>query len=168
MKIYRNGSCLLMTLIMIFAFTLTVFANSSWHWLTDVTPFYILPVATIITIVAEVFIISKQIEKGKTDKVIFLVLVANIVSFIVPYLLEYSNAKMVVDTFDQYLHKGPTYMIGFGYLILTLISEVPIVYNGVKKNAKDKSKLLKYIFIANAVTTIVVAVLERAFCRGSW
>ncbi len=167
MKKYRNGSRFLMSLIMFFSLTLTVFANSSWVWLTDVTPFYILPVAVFITITVECLMIASQVD-NKTIKVLFFVLLANLVSFILPYLLEYSNAKMVVDTFDQYLHKGPTYMIGFGYLILTLVSEVPIVYNGVKKNAKDKSKLLKYIFIANAITTVAVAVLERICCRGRW
>ncbi len=168
MKKYNVLSSVLMGILMILSFNIVVFANSSWHWLTDVTPFYILPIAVIFTIVAEVLFISKQIEAGNTGKTMFFVLVANMVSFIIPYLLGYSQAKMVVDTFDQYLHKGPTYMIGFAYLILTLVSEVPIVYNALKKKVENKDKLLKFVFVSNVVTTVVVAILERVFCRGSW
>ncbi len=168
MKNYRNGSCLLMSLILAFSLVLTVFANSSWVWLTDAQPFYILPIAVLLTIGIETLMISKQIEEGKIFKIIFFVLFANLISFLLPYLLEYNQAKMIVDTFEQYLNKGPTYMIGFFYLLLTLISEVPIVYNALKKNAKDTSKLFKIVAISNVITTIAVAVLERVFCRGRW
>lgn len=168
MKKYRNGSYLLMSLILTISLVLPVSANSSWVWLTGVTPFYILPVAVLVTICVESLIVSKYIEAGKFFKIIFFVLVANISSFVLPYLLEYSQAKMVCDTFDQYLHKGPTYMIGFVYLFLTLISEVPIVYNALKKNAGDKGKLFKIILISNIITTVAVAILERIFCRGRW
>ena len=168
MKKYRNGSYLLMSVILTFSLVLTVYANSSWVWLTGVTPFYILPIAVLITISVETLMISKQVEEGNFFKIIFFVLVANISSFVLPYLLEYSEARMVCDTFDQYLHKGPTYMIGFVYLLLTLISEVPIVYNALKKNAKETNKLFKFVLISNVITTTIVAVLERAFCRGRW
>lgn len=168
MKKYRYISCILGSVLVAFLMPVIGFANSSWRWLTDVTPFYILPVVMLATIIAEVGLISRQTEQGKIIKVICFVFVANLISFVLPYLIEFSQALMVVDSFSDYLDKGPTYIVGLIYLILTLISEVPVVYNGLKKDSKNKKKLLLSIFISNGITTVVVAFVERIVCRGSW
>lgn len=62
----------------------------------------------------------------------------------------------------------PKYIVGFGYLFLTLIAEVPVVYISFKKFITNKKRFLMTIIIVNTVTTIMVAIIERAICKGSW
>lgn len=168
MKKYRYGSYALLSVILATAFSVRAFANSSWHWLTDAEPYMLLPLAVIATLVIEVLLISRFLEKGETAKTIFFVVVANIVSFLLPYAINGASCLREGFDFTYFLSGSPAYTVGFLYLALTLISEIPIVYNGLKKSATDKSKFLKSVFVANCLTTVLVAVLERIICRGSW
>ena len=72
------------------------------------------------------------------------------------------------DTLDFYANKFPLYIVGIIFLFLTLAIEIPIVYNLLKKDVSNKKRLFFSIVAVNGATTLVVAVVERIFCRGSW
>ena len=148
-----------------------IYANSSWHWVTR-SPKKVLPIAVFLTLVLEtigIYTYNKIKDKGK---VLFIVTIANIVSFILPYV-ERANRHMPTSgtwfwAWRSAFDSGPYYMVLFGYLFLTLIAEIPIVYYYLGKIVDNKKKLLNSIISVNIVTTLIVAVLERLLCRGQW
>ena len=118
-----------------------VFADSSWCWLTDTRPFDILPPVALATIVIEVLAIWLIPNTGKLMKTAVAVILLN---------------------------AGPNYIVGAGFVILTLVLEIPIVYNLLKKHVDNKKKLLWSIIGSNIVTTAMVAVIERMVTNGYW
>ena len=143
-----------------------VFADSSWCWLTDTRPFDILPPVALATIVIEVLAIWLIPHTGKLMKTAVAVILANAASFLLPYALLLNNP--VYPKFDDMLNAGPNYIVGAGFVILTLVLEIPIVYNLLKKHVDNKKKLLWSIIGSNIVTTAMVAVIERMVTDGYW
>ena len=143
-----------------------VFADSSWCWLTDTRPFDILPPVALATIVIEVLAIWLIPHTGKLMNTAVAVILANAASFLLPYALLLNDP--VYPKFDDMLNAGPNYIVGAGFVILTLVLEIPIVYNLLKKHADSKKKLLWSIVGSNIVTTAMVAVIERMVTDGYW
>ena len=143
-----------------------VFADSSWCWLTDTRPFDILPPVALATIVIEVLAIWLIPNTGKLMKTAVAVILANAASFLLPYALLLNDP--VYPKFDDMLNAGPNYIVGAGFVILTLVLEIPIVYNLLKKHVDSKKKLLWSIIGSNIVTTAMVAVIERIVTDGYW
>ena len=143
-----------------------VFADSSWCWLTDTRPFDILPPVALVTIVIEVLAIWLIPNTGKLMKTAVAVILANAASFLLPYALLLNDP--VYPKFDDMLNAGPNYIVGAGFVILTLVLEIPIVYNLLKKHVDSKKKLLWSIIGSNIVTTAMVAVIERMVTDGYW
>ena len=143
-----------------------VFADSSWCWLTDTRPFDILPPVALATIVIEVLAIWLIPHTGKLMKTAVAVILANAASFLLPYALLLNDP--VYPKFDDLLNAGPNYIVGAGFVILTLVLEIPIVYNLLKKHVDSKKKLLWSIIGSNIVTTAMVAVIERMVTDGYW
>ena len=143
-----------------------VFADSSWCWLTDTRPFDILPPVALATIVIEVLAIWLIPNTGKLMKTAVAVILANAASFLLPYALLLNDP--VYPKFDDMLNAGPNYIVGAGFVILTLVLEIPIVYNLLKKHVDNKKKLLWSIIGSNIVTTAMVAVIERIVTDGYW
>ena len=143
-----------------------VFADSSWCWLTDTRPFDILPPVALATIVIEVLAIWLIPHTGKLMKTAVAVILANAASFLLPYALLLNDP--VYPKFDDMLNAGPNYIVGAGFVILTLVLEIPIVYNLLKKHVDSKKKLLWVIVGSNIVTTAMVAVIERMVTDGYW
>ncbi|MDD7522586.1 MAG: hypothetical protein PUK13_00540 [Clostridiales bacterium] len=143
-----------------------VFADSSWCWLTDTRPFDILPPVALATIVIEVLAIWLIPHTGKLMKTAVAVILANAASFLLPYALLLNDP--VYPKFDDMLNAGPNYIVGAGFVILTLVLEIPIVYNLLKKHVDSKKKLLWSIIGSNIVTTAMVAVIERMVTDGYW
>ena len=133
-----------------------VFADSSWCWLTDTRPFDILPPVALATIVIEVLAIWLIPNTGKLMKTAVAVILANAASFLLPYALLLNDP--VYPKFDDMLNA----------VILTLVLEIPIVYNLLKKHVDNKKKLLWSIIGSNIVTTAMVAVIERMVTNGYW
>jgi len=52
--------------------------------------------------------------------------------------------------------------------MLTLLIEIPIIYNLLKRHVDSKKKLLWSIIGSNIVTTAMVAVIERMVTDGHW
>ena len=143
-----------------------VFADSSWCWLTDTRPFDILPPVALATIVIEVLAIWLIPNTGKLMNTAVAVILANAASFLLPYALLLNDP--VYPKFDDMLNAGPNYIVGAGFVILTLVLEIPIVYNLLKKHVDSKKKLLWSIVGSNIVTTAMVAVIERMVTDGYW
>ena len=154
-------SCLMLLIL-----AQAVLADSSWCWLTDTRPFDILPPVALATIVIEVLAIWLIPHTGKFMKTAVAVILANAASFLLPYALLLNDP--VYPKFDDMLNAGPNYIVGAGFVILTLVLEIPIVYNLLKKHVDNKKKLLWSIIGSNIVTTAMVAVIERMVTDGYW
>lgn len=102
-------------------------------------------------------------------KVLGVVLAGNLISFLIPYLFVYLDGKeMGFRSFVEIVAKGPLYIVGALYLFLTLILEIPIVSFGLKKDITDRKRGYLVIGVANVLTTVMVAVIERILCYGQW
>ena len=152
--------------LMLLVLSQFVFADSSWCWLTDTRPFDILPPVALATIVIEVLAIWLIPNTGKLMKTAVAVILANAASFLLPYSVLVFN--QVYPKFEDALNAGPNYIVGFGFVMLTLLIEIPIVYNLLKKHVDNKKKLLWSIIGSNIVTTAMVAVIERMVTNGYW
>lgn len=157
-------------LILCITFVGQVYANSSWRWLTDKKPWHLLPTAIVLTLLIEITM-HKHILNIKSVKVYFAIIVANVCSFLFPYVMIcYVNYSQVLYTVKETLNAGPTYMIRFGYLFMTLAIEVPIVKGMIKEliEEEDRKKAFSVTVISNIITTALVFVIERTLCKGIW
>ena len=143
-----------------------VYADSSWIWLTDYRPFDILPPVALATIVIEVLAIWKIPHTRKFIKTAVAVILANAASFLLPYAICLNDP--VYHDFDRVLDAGPNYIVGIGFLMLTFMIEIPIIYNLLKKHVGSRRKLLWTIVGSNIATTAMVAVVERLVTEGYW
>ena len=151
---------------MFFVIPQTAFADSSWRWLTDYRPFDILPPVALATVVIEVLSVWLIPHTGKLIKTAVVVILANAASFLLPYALLLGDP--VYPRFDDVLNAGPNYIVGFGFVVLTLLIEIPVIYNLLKKHVDSKKKLLWVVVGSNIVTTAMVAVIERMVTDGYW
>lgn len=143
------------------------FADSSWIWLTDKRPFDILPIVAAATIVIEVLAIWLVPRTGRFLKTTAIVVIANAVSFLFPYLILLETDTWY-GSFQDKLNAGPCYIVGSLFLFITLLLEVPISYQLLKSDVKSKKNLLITILAVNVVTTVMVAVVERMVTDGYW
>ena len=169
MKKYKLFSMSVISVLGVSAFPMLASANSSWVWISETRPYDILPFVIIGTLLIETVAVNLV---GKVDnwyKTFFAVLVGNIISFVVPYI-GYSNSLygQMGYTLSQIIDRGPYYTVGTAFLLLTLIIELPVVYFMLKKDDDSKNKLALCIALANVVTTVLVAVVERTLCYGRW
>lgn len=148
----------------------TVSANSSWIWISETRPYDVLPVVAIATILIEAGMIKHFARLESLFRTVIYVVVANLISFICPYIVNYCNLvdvkgyQSVSDMFEHW----PVYTVGGCFLLMTIAVELPIVYFGLRERVEDRRKLKKIIVIANVLTTVMVAVVERIFCQGHW
>jgi len=178
----KNKKLLILISCLLFVplFTLPVLANSSWHWLT-IHPIDLLPYAIIITLAVETFAIYKfgvsKRGEGAIAITFIAVCIANLMSFIIPPLLitcgsYFTGSIRVGRSFSEmwnYMAKsGPTFIIGIGYLLTTLIIEMPIVFLILKRFTNYKGQLITVIILTNVITTAMVAITERIACKGAW
>jgi hypothetical protein len=150
----------------------TVYANSSWHWLTA-SPRELLPYVIVLTLGIEIagLLIFGTLNRDLITKVkaAIIVTIANMVSFLLPYIIRAIQFRGVSSEpwYDSFT-KGPYYIVLTGYLFLTLVIEVPMVYVYVRKFSQNRRVLLATITLVNVITTILVAGLERTFLKGQW
>lgn len=146
---------------------INAYANSSWVWISETRPYDILPVIIVITLIIETLSISFVTSKEKAVKVFTIVAIANLLSFLTPYLINFISAYTEKIEFEYYVNHYPFYIVGIIYLCITILVETPIVYVGLKKYDKNK-RLLLTIIISNIITTGIVAITERMLCIGHW
>lgn len=147
--------------------TVPAFADSSWVWISETRPYDVLPWVAIATLIIETGIIWYVGRTGRLLKVFCVVTLGNLLSFAVPYL------PVVMDPIHTKLHSAlehwPVYTVGFLYLVITILVELPIEYRLLRGDAGERQKPLLYAVIgSNVLTTVMVAVVERIFCRGHW
>ncbi len=150
--------------MLVCALSLTASANSSWHWISSTRPYDLLPVVIAVTLTVETLALTRIAKVQPFSKVLCIVLLANSVSFAVPYVF----VDHTPYTFYQALEHVPMYTVGVAYLIMTLLAEIPVVYFTLRKHTDRPKRLLWVTIGANAVTTALAALAERLFCRGSW
>lgn len=158
----------ILSCLFVLMFSSVSYANSSWHWVTA-SPMKVFPFAVFFTLIIEtaaVVIIGKVADVKKS---IIVVGLANLFSFLAPYVIRAYNFIPTSGGFKLWaaFEKGPYYMVLSGYLILTLIVELPVVYLMLLKES-SKTGLAAAILASNIITTLLVAVSERLICIGSW
>lgn len=154
------------TSMLIFIFSLTAFANSSWVWISETRPYDVLPFVAIATLIIETAALNGFLKIGNWHRVFTGVLIGNLISFAVPYI-GYSNTTPYYDMPLSYiLERGPFYTVGAAFLIITVAVELPFMYFWLKKSVKNKKLLVLVTVVANVVTTAMVALVERLLCEG--
>lgn len=157
------------SMIMLFLSSV-VYANSSWHWVTT-SPMTVLPFAVIFTLFIETVSVVRFGKVEDSKKALKVITLANIISFIAPYMeraYRFSAVSSGISLLFAVFDKGPYYMILSGYLLLTVVVELPVVYYFLSKQAASKKKLLAVIISSNIITTLLVAICERMICIGRW
>lgn len=167
----KRNSAIVSIISLIFVFMLPVIsnANSSWHWVT-VSPVKVLPFAILFTLIIEtaaVVLIGKVADVKKSFIVVSL---ANLLSFLVPCIFRVLRFLPVSGSLSlgAAFNKGPYYIVLTGFLVLTLVVELPTVYFLLRKETDKKTVLAAAILGSNIITTLLVAVCERLICIGSW
>ena len=163
-------SIVIMALIMLLP--VSVFADSSWVWISEKRPFDILPWVALETILIEWLSIWLIPKTGHALKVLGIVIIANAASFLLPYAFLKADLSWY-GTFEHILDSGPHYIVSGVFLLLTLLIEMPIVYNVLKSKVhkskvQDKKKLQLAIIVSNIITTVGVAIIERIITEGHW
>ena len=145
-----------------------VYANSSWIWLTKYRLWDILPPVALATIVIEVLAIWLIPHSDNFIKTALAVILANVISFMVPYIVILKIEFGTYSTIDEFMDSYPIYIIGIGYCISTLVFEMPIIYALLCEQVESRKKLHWTIVVANIATTVMVAVIERMLAHGIW
>lgn len=169
----RMMKCTLVCSILLMLFSpAVVSANSSWRWVT-MSPMKALPVAVVLTLVVETIGIIHFGQIASKLRAFIIVAIANIASFLAPYLYSSIQLKVLYGevwfyALERSFNNGPNYIVRSGFLLLTLCIEMPLVYFLLRKCSKNKKALVFTIFITNVITTVLVGVLERIICKGQW
>lgn len=157
----------IMIMALMVLFPVNAFADSSWVWISEKRPFDILPWVALGTILIEWLSIWLIPKTGHALKVLGIVMIANAASFLLPHAFLKADLSWY-GTFEHILDSGPHYIVSGVFLLLTLLVEMPIVYNVLKSKVQDKKKLQLTIIISNMITTAGVAIIERLITEGYW
>jgi len=168
-RLYKSiWACVFVTALL---YTIAASANSSWHWVTY-SPKKILPYAVLFTLLIETVGIMKIGKINELKKTITVIAIANIVSFIFPYIERAIRFRAVAGGFiyawSKAFDSGPYYLIMLGYFVLTLVIEMPVVYYLLREHSRNKKHLLYAIVSCNLITTIGVFIIERLVSHGQW
>ncbi len=167
----KINSAALISLILMLLFPVGVYANSSWHWITQRRPWYVLPFAAVLTVVIEIIMIKKAagIQNNAVFRLCSAVIIGNLLSFALPYIWYLETAvDEGIYTFEHFMETWPAYTVGLVFLAMTLIIETPAVYFTMRKKAKSGKKLILAIIVSNTVTTLMTAGAERLISPGRW
>ena len=159
---------LAMAVLIMICTTTFVFANSSWHWVSEHQPFDILPWVVVPTLVIEISVLCWCVKK-RYIRVGVVVILANLLSFVAPFFLDWGlgQYQLLGYDFERFLSNTPRYIIGMTYGLLTLAVEVPVVYNMFKKNVESKKLFITTVAV-NVFTTAMVFAIEHIVCKGVW
>lgn len=163
--INKYYSILILTVLFSISFPMVVYANSSWQWISKTRPYDVLPYVIIVTLLIESLGLYLLINIRPFSRIFFIVLAGNLLSFLLPYLL---NIFDPIFPLERILETTPFYAVGALYLISTIIAEVPLCYWYLSKITEEKKRLLYTLIILNTITTIITACVERYFCRGGY
>lgn len=178
MRKFKKLSSFIIAMLFVMMFPITASANSSWIWVSETRPLDLLPIVVAITLAIEICAVNCFAKVKELKRVIPVVTLANLFSFLVPYVFEaispnnaYSclvSEEGVFCVINHTVEHCPFYTISVFFLVLTLLLEVPIVYSFCKKKVESKKRLFYVIVIANTLTTVITFAVERIFCYGEW
>lgn len=146
----------------ILVWPLTAYANSSWSWVADRTPLSLFPFAIVFTLLIEILAVIQFGKVEKRVKAAIVVILANLMSFLVPQLFEIW--ELPEPTIIEAVNAGLYYFVTLGYLFITLLFELPVVFLSLQRNTRFKKRLLLSIIISNTITTAAVVISERLLC----
>ena len=169
MKKYNALSIIILISVFIMCLPMSAYANSSWHWITT-SPMTLLPFVIILTLIIEIVSVVKFGKVKNLKKVFYVVALANLLSYLAPYI---ERAYRFIPTsggfnFAAAFNKGPYYIVLIGYLLLTIIVELPVTFFILRKDTENAKMLAISILGANIITTLMVAIIERVVCVGQW
>lgn len=174
----RKLQALCIAVLFVFAFPLTASANSSWHWISSKRPLDLLPIVVIVTLVIEVVSINYAAKVNSLKRVVPVVCLANLVSFLVPYIWlgispnnvysDFNTQEGLLYSINYTVQHSPTFTVSLFYLLITLLAETPIIYLFLRKKASNKKRLIAVIIAANVLTTVITFAVEHIFCHGEW
>ncbi len=160
-----------LALLMLPLFSLSAWADSSWVWISETRPVDVLPWVAAATILIESVWIGRCLDRSLRPRVFLAVCIANLISFLAPYLLmSLSNLRMgysFAEALQKQADHWPSWTIGGGYLALTLLTEA-FVYFLFEKKAERPRRLLRAFLLSNTVTTVLSFAAERLLCHGHW
>ena len=139
---------LIVIMVLMMLLPVNAFADSSWVWISEKRPFDILPWVALGTILIEWLCICFIPKTGHAFKVLGIVMVANAASFLLPYAFLKADLSWY-GTFEHILDSGPHYIVSGVFLLITLLVEMPIVYNVLKSKVQDKRVLQLTIIVSN-------------------
>lgn len=163
----------ILTVIILGYMSNTAYANSSWHWITN-KPYTILPWMIVVTVFFEFFAVYRINYISKPMKTFVVIAITNAISFLTPYIfiglspVIYAKELGFFKSIHSFVEKFPFYIVGTTFLFLTLIVEIPIVYFLLRNNVRKSRRLFISIFVVNSITTLMIAMIERILCKGSW
>ncbi|MCR5636438.1 MAG: hypothetical protein K6F76_04585 [Clostridiales bacterium] len=168
----------LSVLLLVFLFPTVAFANSSWQWISSTRPLNLLPIVIIVTLLIEIISVN-YIAKVKSLKIVISVVsLANLASFLVPYIWLgispynvyslYTPEEGLFYSINYTAQATPTFTVSLSYLLITLFVETPIVYLLLRKKVPNRKVLAAVIIAANILTTAITFAVERIFCHGEW
>lgn len=165
----KISAMILTSFLTLLIFSTTTYANSSWIWLTD-NPLTILPYAIIFTLIVEIITVIKLGKIKDYKKACLIIIIANLSSFILPYVFLAFEFLPFSDTLSisYSVNKGPYYIVLTGYLMMTILIELPITYFLLEKNTLNKKRLILSIITSNVATTLAVAIVERILYIAQW
>ena len=172
MRKEKSAVTAVLVLLLLPLFAVPAWANSSWVWISETRPVDVLPWVILITLAIETAAISYALGGKQTGKVFLVVCGANLLSFLLPYLMMAATNMPMTGSFTQSLSKHanhwPSWIVGFGYLALTLLAEFPLEYYVFEKKAEKPRRLLYAVIGANVLTTGITFAAERLLCQGRW
>ena len=66
----------------------------------------------------------------------WVVLIANACSFLLPYMVLYYESKAEIYSFSEMLDLGPNWIVRWLFLVLTILFEMPIAYVFLKNQVE--------------------------------
>ncbi len=176
MKKNKTMFTILVAITLVLLFPITAYANSSWHWVSSSRPLDLFPVVVIITLLLEIISVNYIAKVKDLKRVIPVVSLANLASFVVPYIWLGVSPRNVYTGLDDNIFNvikytvehTPTFTVSISFLLMTLLVETPIVYLFFKDNVQNKRKLIFNIILINIITTAITFAVERIFCYGEW
>jgi hypothetical protein len=165
-------------LLMMTAINVQIFANSSWYLYAN-EPYTVLPYVIIFTLLFEIIFILYFIRIRNIKQIFYgtiVIIIANTFSFLLTLVLfgltepnipkEIGNEYIEKIIFS--LHHWQYFINGFGFLGLTLIIEIPIIYNMLKNNVENKRRLIIILLLANTITTVIISIYGGIRFNETW
>ena len=164
MKKYNFLSSFLIALLLMFTFPTVISASEySWTWLSDVRPYHLLPLTVAVASTVEslsLIYVAKVTYKSKT---VFFTILCNIISFAAPYVAIHLFDDEGLASIET---SNPYGILRIAYVGAILFFEWIAIFIALGDYVESEKRLLWTIFGSNAVTTVLVIIIENILAPG--